>query len=185
MKDEREVLTRQIILEKLVYEAKRSMVDCLLVSFLGAVIFGMLCLIFLTQPYVTTTSKVLVSLLISSYFIGCAFFFVRALLRMFKAKRGDFTVFEDVLTSVEDNKFSLIQFIFLGARSKYHLRHVFQFRSGKKFIANAGEYINTRLATSAEFSLPGDVFITVFYNDAPNKIILLFTSKTYVYKKDN
>ena len=63
-------------------------------------------------------------------------------------------------------------------------RHIFKFKSGKIFVANAEEYKNTRLDTAAEFSLRGDNFYLVFYNDSPNKIILLFSSKTYNYKAE-
>ena len=106
---------------------------------------------------------------------------------MIKAKRGNFTVVEDILTEVKDNQFNLIQLIMYGGRhtllgNKAHLRHVFQFESGKTFIANAEEYKNTRLGVAAQFSMPGDTFFIVCYNDAPSKIILLFSSKTYTYK---
>ena len=188
-KDEREILTRQNILKKLIYEAKRSMVGSLLMCVLGAVIFGMISLLLLTPSYVTIATKLIVGILIALYFIACAFFFIRAILRMIKAKRGNFTVVEDILTEVKDNQFNLIQLIMYGGRhtllgNKAHLRHVFQFESGKTFIANAEEYKNTRLGTAAEFSLPGDTFFLVFYNDNPNKIILLFSSKIYAYKAE-
>ena len=188
-KDEREILTRQTILNKLVYEAKRSMVGSLLMCVLGAVIFGMMSLLLLTPSYVTIATKLIVGILIALYCIACAFFFIRAILRMIKAKRGNFTVVEDILTEVKDNQFNLIQLIMYGGRhtllgNKAHLRHVFQFESGKTFIANAEEYKNTRLGTAAQFSSPGDIFFLVFYNDSPNKIILLFSSKTYNYKDD-
>lgn len=190
MKDEREILTRQTILKKLLYEAKRSMVGSLLMCILGAIVFGMMCLILLSPSYVTNNSKIIVGSLIAPYFIACAFFFIRALLKLFKAKRGEFTVVEDILTEVKDNEFNLIQLIIYGGRhtllgNKLHLRHVFKFKSGKKFIANAEEYKNTRLSATAEFSLPGDIFFLVSYNDSPNKIILLFSSKVYSYKDEN
>ena len=41
MRDEREILTRQIISKKLTYEAKRSMVGALLICILCALVFGM------------------------------------------------------------------------------------------------------------------------------------------------
>ena len=188
-KDEREILTRQSVLKKLMWEAKRSMVGSFMMCILGAVFFGMMCLILLSSSYVTTITKIIVGILVSLYFIPCAFFFVRALLRMFKAKRGEFTVVEDVLTEVKDNEFSLIQLIMYGGRhtllgNKAHLNHIFHFQSGKMFIANAEEYKNTRLATAAEFSSPGDSFFLVCYNNSPDKIILLFSSKTYVYRDE-
>lgn len=185
MKDEREVLTRQIVSNKLIWEAKRSMIGSLLMCILGAVVLGMMCLILLTPSYVTTVTKLIVSLFISLYFIVCIFFFARALFRMFMAKGGDFTVAEDILTEVNDNQLSIIQLLMHGGihtlfGNKAHLNHVFRFKSGKMFIANAEEYKNTRLGAVAEFSLPGDSFFLVFYNNSPNKIVLLFSSKTYI-----
>ena len=166
------------------------MVGSFLMCILGAVFFGMMSLILLSPSYVTTVTKIVVGILVSLYFGVCAFFFLRALLRMFKAKHGEFTVVEDVLTEVKDNQFNLIQFIMYGGRdtllgNKAHLNHIFHFQSGKTFIANAEEYKNTRLSTAAQYSSHGDSFFLVFYNDSPNKIVLLFSSKTYSYKGDN
>lgn len=189
MKDEREILTRQTILKKLEYEAKRSMIGSLLMCILGAIVLGTLSLILLSANNVTFGTKLIVSVFNSLYFITCAFFFVRALLKLIKAKRGDFTVFEDVLKEIKDNQLSIIQLLIYGGThtlfgNKSHLNHIFQFESGKIFIANVEEYKNTRLGAAAEFSLPGDSFLTVSYNDSPNKIILLFSSKTYIYKDE-
>ncbi len=183
-KDEREILTRQAILSKLQYEAKRSMIGSLLMCGLGLVFFGMMSLILLTPSYITVVTKLIVGVLVVLYFIACAFFFIRALLRLFKTKSGEFTVVEDILTEVKDNQFNFLQLIMYGGGlgNKAHLRHVFQFKSGKMFIANVEEYKNSRLGAAAEFSLPGDTFLLVFYNDNPNKIILLFSSKIYAYK---
>ena len=187
MKDEREILTRQTILNKLVYEAKRSIVGSLLMCGLGLVLFGIMSFILLTPSYLTMVTKLIVGILPSFfYFIACAFFFIRALLSMNKAKRGEFTVVEDVLTEIKDNELSILRFLLYGRRYrlKAYLYHVFKFRSGKMFIANAEEYKNTRLGAAAEFSMPGDIFYLVFYNDNPNKIVLLFSSKTYAYKAE-
>ena len=187
MKDEREILTRQTIFKKLTYEAKRSMIGALLMCILGSIVFGMMSLILLTPSYVTKATKLIAGILMAIFFIACAFFFVRALLRMIQAKHGNFTVAEDVLIDIKDNQLSILQLILYGGKhtlfgNKSHLKHVFKFKSGKIFVANAEEYKNTRLETTAEFSLPGDNFYLVFYNDSPNKIILLFSSKTYNYK---
>ena len=186
MRDEREILTRQTILNKLLFESKRSIVGSLLMCGFGLVIFGMMSLILLTPSYVTIVTKLIVGILVVFYFIACAFFFIRALLSMNKAKRGEFTVVEDVLTEIKDNKLSILRFLLYGGRYrlKAYLYHVFKFRSGKMFIANAEEYKNTRLGAAAEFSMPGDIFYLVFYNDNPNKIVLLFSSKTYAYKAE-
>ena len=188
-KDERDVLTRKIILDKLIYEAKRSMIGSLLSFGLGAVTLGAFSLILLTLSYVTIGTKVIVGLMISIYFAICAFFFTRAFFRLINAKRGKYTVVEDILTEINDNQLNILQLLLHGGwhtlvGNKAHLNHIFKFKSGKMFIANAEEYKNTKLGTATEFSLPSDTFFLVFYNDNPNKIILLFNSKIYTYKNE-
>ena len=190
MKDERELLTRQLILKKLTWESKRSIVNSLLIFLLSGLFFGIFILLLAVGlPPDAGIVKFIPLILFIPVVMTCAFSLVRALLRMHKANRGDFTVAEDVLAEIRDNEFSLTQLIryggihtFMGDKS--HLRHVFQFESGKTFIANVQEYRNTRLGVAAEFSYPGDRFFLVFYNDSPNKIILLFSSKTYNYRND-
>ena len=187
MRDEREILTRQIISKKLIYEAKRSMVGALLISILCAIIFGMINLLLLSAHFISPTTKLVVNLLQLPVYVICAFFIVRAIINIVKIKRDAFTVVEDELVYVKDNEFSLLQLILYGGRhtlfgNKSHLRHIFEFKSGKKFVANVEEYKNTKLGSAAQFSMPGDSFFIVFYNDAPNKIILLFSSKTHTYK---
>lgn len=186
MKDEREILTRQSIQKKLIYEAQRSWVASLLMCFLGAIVYGFMFLL----SHEIFAAKLIVCIFAALNFIVCAFFFVRAISRMIRAKHGNFTIVEDVLTEIKDNEFSMIQFLLYGGwhsflgNNKSHLKHVFKFQSGKIFIANVEEYKHTRLHSAAEFSLAGDVFYLVFYNNSPNKIILLFTSKTHVLKED-
>ena len=173
----------------MIYEAKRSMIGSLLMCIAGAILWGMLSLMLLGASHTTATARIILGGFFSIWFIACAFFFVRALFKMLKAKRGEFTVVEDVLTEIKDNQLSLMQLIIYGGRhtlfgNKAHLNHIFHFQSGKIFIANVEEYKNTRLGATAEFSLPGDSFYLAFYNDSPNKIVLLFSSKTYSYKEN-
>ena len=183
MSDEREILTRQIVSKKLTYEAKRSMVGALLISILCAIIFGMINLLLLSAHFISPTTKLVVNLLQLPVYVICAFSIVRAIINIVKIKRDAFTVVEDELVYVKDNEFSLLQFILYGGfGNKSHLRHIFEFKSGKKFVANVEEYKNTKLGSAAQFSMPGDSFFIVFYNDSPNKIILLFSSKTHTYK---
>ena len=130
MKDEREILTRQSIQKKLIYEAHRSLVGSLLMCFLGAIVYGFMFLL----SHEIFAAKLIVSIFASLYFIVCAFFFVRAILRMIRAKHGNFTIVEDVLTEIKDNEFSMIQFLLYGGRhsflgNKSHLNHVFKFQS--------------------------------------------------------
>ena len=187
MKDEREILTRQIVSKKLTYEAKRSMVGALLICILCALVFGMFNLLLLSAHHVSPITKTVVNLLQLPVYAVCVFSFVRAIVNICKTNKGAFTVTEEELVSVKDNEFSLLQLVLYGGRdiilgNKSHLRHVFEFKSGKKFVANVEEYKNTRLGVAAQFSMPGDTFFIVCYNDAPSKIILLFSSKTYTYK---
>jgi hypothetical protein len=188
MKDHRELLTRQTICEKLNWESKRSIGLSALILFFGLIFFGMINLVWsMALPANAGILKFIPLLLYLPVFVACVVSFVRALIRMSKVSRGEFTVTEETLTEIRDNEFSLIQLILYGGKhtllgDKSHLRHVFKFESGKSFIANAGDYNNTRLRTAAEFSLPGDHFFLVFYNDSPDKIILLFSSKTYNYQ---
>ena len=187
MKDEREVLTRQIISKKLTYEAKCSMVGALFICILCVLLFGMLNLFLQAAHSVPQIIKTVGIMLPLPVYVVCAFIFVRAIINVFEIKRDAFTIVEDKLICVKDNEFSLWQLILYGGRhtlfgNKSHLRHVFEFKSGKKFVANVEEYKNTRLGAAAQFSMPGDTFFIVCYNDAPSKIILLFSSKTYTYK---
>lgn len=190
MKDEREILTQQIILKKLTWETKRSIVNSLLIFLLSGLLCGTFSLLLAVGlPPNAGIVKFIPLILFMPVVMTCAFSFVRSLLRMHKANCGNFTVAEDVLTEIKDNEFSFIQLIRYGGKhtllgNKSHLRHVFQFESGKTFIANVEEYKNSRLSIAAEFSIPGDRFFLVFYNDSPNKIILLFSSKTYNYRSD-
>ena len=188
MKDDREILTMQAIQKKLIYEAKRSIFGSLFMCILGVMSFGIISLIILAQPDVMFATKLLIIIIESPYFIVSAFFFVRALLRMNKAKRGDFTVVEDVLTEINDNQLSIIQLIMFGGWhsvwwNKAHFYHIFKFQSGKTFIANVEGYKKTKVNEAAKFSFPGDKFYLVFYNASPNKIILLFAAKTHVLKE--
>ena len=184
MKDEREVLTRQVIREKLMWEAKRSIVNALMPLLLGALLFGMMCLLLFSFSQISTVTKLIIILFVSLYFIAVVFLLIRGILSLIKARQKDFTVAEDVLIDVKDNRFSFWQLLLHGGvatlfGNKAHLRHIFHFKSGKTFIVNVEEYKNTRLHTAAEFSSSGDPFFLVFYSDSPDKILRLYSCKTY------
>ncbi len=190
MKDEREIITREDVGQKLIWESKRSIGLSVLILFLGLIFFGMINLVWsMALPTNAGILKFIPLLLYLPVFVACVVSFVRSLIRMSKVSRGEFTVTEDILHEVKDNQLSLIQLIIHGdiytllGRNKLHLNHIFRFESGKTFIANAGEYDNTRLRTAAEFSLPGDHFFAVCYNSSPDKIILLFSAKTHNYQE--
>ena len=184
MRDEREILTRALVIKKLKFEAQRPMVTAGLIFFTGTILFAI--------PFLIASSlvtKILVAVLYALPMILCAISCIRSLIRLGKISRGEFTVEEDVLTEVKDHQLSIWRLIVYGGwhslmGDKSHLQHVFQFQSGKRFVANAEEYKNARLGTAAEFSMPGDVFYIVSYNDSPDKPVLLFSSKIYVNKSD-
>ncbi len=187
MKDERKILTRDIIYQKLLIDAKRTIGMRVLIFILSTLFFGMLYLIALR-------SGVLAAIIVTGAFfafetVSCIFIVVRALLRTIKARRGEFSIIDDSVIEVEDNKLSIYQLLsnvwlhgIFGFFPKSNYYHIFKFESGKKFVANREEYRNTHIDTIAQVSLPGDHFFTVFYNDAPEKIILFYSDKIYNYK---
>lgn len=184
MRDEREVLTREIISQKLIREAKRSMVGSVLMLLLGALALGMLHVMSLYASPSVSSIAVIAEIVLDAIFVGaCIFFFVRGALRMSKARHGEFSVVEDSLLDIQEDRFSLWQMLLTGRifdRSNYV--HIFKFQSGKKVVVNSDEYQNTGLDAAAKFSLPGDTFFLVFYKDSPEKIVLLYSSKIYNYK---
>ena len=197
-KDEREILTRQSVSQKLIYEAKRSIFTNLFCVFIEILLFGMFYLVlsFADASLVIRILRITALISMVLCFTGCAVSVVRSILNICKTRRGDFTVFQDGLTEIKMDKinfsryfFKLIYLLICGGLFRFfldrsHYQHIFQFQSGRTFIANAEEYKNTRLGTAAEFSLPGDTFFLVFYNDNPNKVILLFSAKIYAYKAE-
>lgn len=185
MRDERQILTREHIYNKLIREAKRSMLGSIMMLVLGSLILGIMSFVFLgaANDNNFTALTILEMILSAAFVLTCGFFFVRALWRLFKAKHGEFTVFEDTLTEIEDNKFSLWQLFLSGNLfSQANYNHIFKFKSGKKFIANSSEFQNTHIDTAAQISLIGDHFILVYYNDVPEKVIWIYSNKIYNYK---
>lgn len=187
MKDEREILTREDVRQKLIREAKRSMVEAVLIAaptlMFFALLFWMLSLTTLPLWAIWGIDVIWACIPL----ILCTVSFVRSAKRMSKARRDEFTVTEDTLTDVKDNQLRPIQLIIfedfhtlLG--NKTHLYYVFKFESGKTLTLNVAEYQNTRPGSAASFSLPGDRFYLVFYNDAPQTVIWIYSSKIFNYK---
>ena len=187
MKDEREILTREIILQKLARSAKRSMIGAFIMLVLGALMLGML---HLMSRYASPSSSdltVIAEIALDLAFVGaCVFFFARGALRMHKARRGDFSIVEDFLLEVQDDRFSLREMLLTGSLiSPSNYVHVFRFQSGKRAVISSGGNQTNTLDTTARISLPGDRFILVVYNDAPEKIVLLYSTKLYTYSQGN
>ncbi len=184
MKDEKEVLTRQIIFQKLIRECKRSMVGTVLMLFFGALVFGLQYLLVICSLHtVPMTVKVIEAVFFAGLVGACAFFFLRAVLRLGKERQEEFLIVEDRLKAMRDERPNILRMLLTGRiSSSSNYDHVFQFESGRKFVVNCGEVRNSRLDTVAKFSLEGDVFYLVCYKDSPEKIVLLFASKIYDYK---
>ena len=184
MKDEREVLTRELVSQKLKREAKRTMFGALMTFILGSIFFGLVSLMVLAVSKPGSIAPAVVSsVLFSALAVYCVVMLILAAIKLGKTGRGEFTVYEDVLVEIKDDQLNVFLALLSGRIfDKDSYEHIFKFESGKTFVANSGEYRNTRLGASADFSLPGDVFYTVFYNDSPNKIVWFYSSKSYRYK---
>ena len=179
MKNEREMLTREFVAQKLIRDAKRSMVGSALILILGFLLFGMLRVM---SSFISSSVSILAYIFEIVFAAVCVFFFVRGALKMSKARHGKFSVVEEVLSKVRDERLNIWKMIFLTGRifSVDNYEHIFEFESGKKFIINSRE--NTTLDATAGFSIPKDAFFTVFYNDRPEKIVWIYSSKLYDYK---
>ncbi len=179
MKDEREILTREHISKKLVRDAKITMLRSVVYFVIGTLVWALLFLKF-PPDKISTFLKTLAFIGLA---VACLFFFVRGVLRAIWARHGEFEVKEDTLTEVKEAQFSLWQLILSGrlfTRSNYN--HIFRFKSGKRFVANYGEYINTGVNAAAGFSLVGDTFFLVFYHNNPQKVLWIYSTKIYNYK---
>lgn len=184
MKDKREILTRETVAQRLIWRAKRSMVGAAIVLFLSAVILGMFHVMTLYESpspsALLTTLELALDVLMVSF---CVFYLVRGALQIHWVRKGKFTVAEDILLDVKEDKISLLRVLFLTGRlfDRSNYVHVFSFLSGKQFIATSGEHHGTDAA--AGFSLPGDAFFLVFFDRKPEKILLLYSARTYHYKE--
>ena len=191
MTDEREILTRDTIQQKLIREAKRPIIGSALILLPVSVVFGLMYLL----ACVITSPSSFPSIFLLVVLAGCAIIFgidmIRGAIHLGRARRGSFSVVEENLIKIEDHKFSFWQFL-LRFSFRYpisslihrpYFNHVFEFESGKKFIVNAAEYKETHVDTAAQISHVGDKLIVVSYDDAPEKIIMLFSPKIYNYKK--
>ncbi len=185
MKDERELLTRKTVLEKLVRDSKRyivSVIICLLVYLVFFGIVHVLLTSIFSDAYVVA---IVVECLILVPAIEFLYLIIREMLRIRLATNGEFTISEDYLQKVETAKPNLWR-IFLRGRllSKSNLDHVFEFKSGRKFVANCAEHKNTRINAAANFSSQGDLFYIVCFNNSPQSVVWIYSSKTYYYKNN-
>ncbi len=183
--DGRTGLTRADVYKRLKKDATRTIVGSVTALLVGLMFLGLFLLLETVAP--SGIGMILCGVFALLLTTGCAFFFIKGLRTMGKAQRGEFTVREERLMWVEDNKLNPWLFLLNFDLKRPFLsreiscEHIFQFESGKCVKLNSNAYRHTHLSTAAEFSLPGDLFITVFYDDSPEKITALYSAKLYRY----
>ena len=190
MKDNREILNRDIIQQKLIQEAKHLIIGATLLLVPISIILG---LTYLVVCYSTSPNSFL-SIFLLVAIIGAAIIFgidiIRGAIRLCKARQGEFTIVEENLIKMEAFKFSFwqlflrfdLRFPILSLIHRPYFNHIFEFESGRKYIVNADEYKDAHVNTAAQISQVGDTLLVVSYNDNPRKVIRIFSSKIYHYK---
>ena len=190
MKDNREILTRDILQQKLIQEAKHLIIGATLLMVPISIILG---LTYLVVCYSTSPNS-FPSIFLLVAIIGAAIIFgidiIRGAIRLCKARQGEFTIVEENLIKMEAFKFSFwqlflrfdLRFPILSLIHRPYFNHIFEFESGRKYIVNADEYKEAHVNTAAQISQVGDTLLVVSYNDNPRKIIRIFSSKIYHYK---
>ena len=190
MKDNREILTRDILQQKLIQEAKHLIIGATLLLVPISIILG---LTYLVVCYSTSPNSFL-SIFLLVAIIGAAIIFgidiIRGAIRLCKARQGEFTIVEENLIKMEAFKFSFwqlflrfdLRFPILSLIHRPYFNHIFEFESGRKYIVNADEYKDAHVNTAAQISQVGDTLLVVSYNDNPRKVIRIFSSKIYHYK---
>ena len=195
MKDERELLTKSKIAEQLAWEVQRTILSAAILCVITSLLLPLLCRLLM----MLLESKAPGALAWLAALPGLILFTIsvtRSLMQLGKARRGEFLVVEDVLTDVQADRLNRRRAFLYGDSSLWNrvlfgrwydlscYEHIFSFQSGRRYIATAQEYQGSRLETVADFSLPGDTFILAVYEDAPQKIVLLFSAKIYRYAED-
>ena len=190
MKDNREILTRDILQQKLIREAKHLIIGATLLLIPISIAFGLLYLL----ACVTTSPNSFLSIFLLVALIGAAIIFgidiIRGAIQLCKARQGEFAIAEESLIKIEAFKFSFwqfflrfdLQFPILSLIRRPYFNHIFEFESGRKYIVNADEYKETHVNTVAQIAQVGDTLIVVSYNNNPRKIIKIFSPKIYHYK---
>lgn len=190
MKDNREILTRDILQQKLIQEAKHLIIGATLLMVPISIILG---LTYLVVCYSTSPNS-FPSIFLLVAIIGAAIIFgidiIRGAIRLYKARQGEFTIVEENLIKMEAFKFSFwqlflrfdLRFPILSLIHRPYFNHIFEFESGRKYIVNADEYKDAHVNTAAQISQVGDTLLVVSYNDNPRKVIRIFSSKIYHYK---
>ena len=190
MKDNREILTRDILQQKLIQEAKSLIIGATLLLVPISIILGLTYLVvcFSTSPNSFLSIFLLVAIIGAAIIFGIDI--IRGAIRLCKARQGEFTIVEENLIKMEAFKFSFwqlflrfdLRFPILSLIHRPYFNHIFEFESGRKYIVNADEYKDAHVNTAAQISQVGDTLLVVSYNDNPRKVIRIFSSKIYHYK---
>ena len=190
MKDNREILTRDILQQKLIQEAKHLIIGATLLLVPISIILGLTYLVvcFSTSPNSFLSIFLLVAIIGAAIIFGIDI--IRGAIRLCKARQGEFTIVEENLIKMEAFKFSFwqlflrfdLRFPILSLIHRPYFNHIFEFESGRKYIVNADEYKDAHVNTAAQISQVGDTLLVVSYNDNPQKVIRIFSSKIYHYK---
>ena len=190
MKDNREILTQDIVRQKLIQEAKHLIIGATLLLVPVSIVLGLtyLMVCYSTSPNSFLSIFLLVALIGSAIIFGIDI--IRGAIQLRKARRGEFTIVEESLIKMEAFKFSFwqlflrfdLQFPIRSLIHRPYFNHVFEFESGRKYIVNADEYKETHVNTVAQISQVGDKLFVVFYNDNPQKVIRIFSPQIYHYK---
>ena len=190
MKDNREILTRDILQQKLIQEAKHLIIGATLLLVPISIILGLTYLVvcFSTSPNSFLSIFLLVAIIGAAIIFGIDI--IRGAIRLCKARQGEFTIVEENLIKMEAFKFSFwqlflrfdLRFPILSLIHRPYFNHIFEFESGRKYIVNADEYKDAHVNTAAQISQVGDTLLVVSYNDNPRKVIRIFSSKIYHYK---
>ena len=190
MKDTREILTRDILQQKLIQEAKHLIIGATLLLVPISIILGLTYLVvcYSTSPNSFPSIFLLVAIIGATIIFGIDI--IRGAIQLCKARQGEFSIAEESLIKIEAFKFSFwqlflrfdLRFPILSLIHRPYFNHIFEFESGRKYIVNADEYKDAHVNTAAQISQVGDTLLVVSYNDNPQKVIRIFSSKIYHYK---
>ena len=190
MKDNREILTRDILQQKLIQKAKNLIIGATLLLVPISIVLGLTYLVvcYSTSPNSFPSIFLLVAIIGATIIFGIDI--IRGAIQLCKARQGEFSIAEESLIKIEAFKFSFwqfflrfdLQFPILSLIHRPYFNHIFEFESGKKFIVNADEYKETHVNTVAQIAQVGDTLLVVSYNNNPQKVIRIFSPKIYNYK---
>ena len=127
MKDEREILTRELVSQKLKREAKRTMFGALMTFILGSIFFGLVSLMVLAVSKPESIAPTIVSsVLFSALAVYCVVMLILAAIKLGKIGRDEFTVAEEVLLEINDNQLNVFRALISGRIfNKDSYEHIF------------------------------------------------------------